>query len=184
MTTKSSKWSLFFTLREPSVNRKDLQASTLVGPPRDKPEIKPLAELHLYNRLYILVIKVYEIAICLVRWQDVCMFWIRLFLTHWLEVLDNKSFKTLIQKKLRHKKCQISISCLAKRYTKVFFVFFYLWSPVGINLYDPLLWSIFHYTCLHSWQCGYVKLDCIGHHLASTMDLSEIYWTIDPWQCA
>ena len=41
------------TLREPSVNRKDLRALTLVGPTRDNPEPDPLAVLHLDNRLYI-----------------------------------------------------------------------------------------------------------------------------------
>ena len=47
-----NKCSLFSTLREHSVNRKDLQALTLVGPPRDNPEQDPLAILHLENRLY------------------------------------------------------------------------------------------------------------------------------------
>ena len=45
---------LFSTLRELSVNRKDLLALTLVGPPRDNPELDPLAVLHLNNPLYIL----------------------------------------------------------------------------------------------------------------------------------
>ena len=39
------------TLREPSVNRKDLPALTLVGPTRDNPEPDPLAVLQLDNRL-------------------------------------------------------------------------------------------------------------------------------------
>ena len=43
------KCSLFSTLREPSVNRKDLQDLTLVEPPRDYPELDPLAMLHLDN---------------------------------------------------------------------------------------------------------------------------------------
>ena len=34
------------------MNRKELQALTLVGPPRDNPEADPLAELHLNNQLY------------------------------------------------------------------------------------------------------------------------------------
>ena len=41
------------TLREHSVNRKDLRALTLVGPPRDNLELEPLAVLHLDNGLYI-----------------------------------------------------------------------------------------------------------------------------------
>ena len=49
MTTKSTKCSLFQTLRELSVNRKDLQALTLVGPTRDNPVPNPLAVLHLNN---------------------------------------------------------------------------------------------------------------------------------------
>ena len=43
---------LFSTLREPSVNRKDLLALTIVGPPRDNLELDPLVVLHLNNRLY------------------------------------------------------------------------------------------------------------------------------------
>ena len=43
---------LFPTLREPSVNRKDLKALTLVGPPMDNPERDPLTVLHLDIRLY------------------------------------------------------------------------------------------------------------------------------------
>ena len=42
---------LYSTLREPSVNRKDLQALRLEGPLRDNPELDPLAELHLDNWL-------------------------------------------------------------------------------------------------------------------------------------
>ena len=57
VTTKSSMCSLFSTLREPSVNRKDLQALTLVGPTRKNPELTPTppppAVLHLDNRLFI-----------------------------------------------------------------------------------------------------------------------------------
>ena len=42
---------MFFisTLREPSVNRKDSWALTLVGPRKDNPEPDPLAVLHLDN---------------------------------------------------------------------------------------------------------------------------------------
>ena len=40
---------LFSTVRELSVNRKDLQALTLEGIPRDNPELYPLAVLHLDN---------------------------------------------------------------------------------------------------------------------------------------
>ena len=39
------------TSREPSVNRKDLRALTLVGPTRDNLVIDPLAVLHLDNQL-------------------------------------------------------------------------------------------------------------------------------------
>ena len=39
------------TLREPLVNRKDLRAVTLVGPPRDNQEPDPLAVIHLDNQL-------------------------------------------------------------------------------------------------------------------------------------
>ena len=41
--------SYFLTLREPSVNRR--RALTLVGTPRDNPEVDPLALLHLGNQL-------------------------------------------------------------------------------------------------------------------------------------
>ena len=41
------------SIREPLVNRKDLQALTLVGPPKDNLEPDPLTVLHLDNRLYI-----------------------------------------------------------------------------------------------------------------------------------
>ena len=44
------------TLREPSVNRKDLQALTLLGPTRDNPEPDPLAVLHLNNQLWMLIL--------------------------------------------------------------------------------------------------------------------------------
>ena len=44
-----NKCSLFSTVREPSVNRKDLPGLTLVGPPKDIPELDPLAALHLNN---------------------------------------------------------------------------------------------------------------------------------------
>ena len=44
---------LIFKLWEPSVNRKDSWALTLVGPPSNNPKIAPLAVLHLDNRLYI-----------------------------------------------------------------------------------------------------------------------------------
>ena len=49
VTTKSSKCFLFSTFREPSVNRKDLQALTIVGPTSDNPVLDPLAALHLDN---------------------------------------------------------------------------------------------------------------------------------------
>ena len=39
------------TLREPPVKRKDLQALTLSGPPRENPVLDPLAVLHLDNQL-------------------------------------------------------------------------------------------------------------------------------------
>ena len=39
--TKSIKCSLFSILREPSLDRKDLLALTLVGPPRDNPKQDP-----------------------------------------------------------------------------------------------------------------------------------------------
>ena len=51
VTTKLNKFS---TLREPSVNRKDLQALTLMGPTRDILVLDPLDVLHLDNRLYVL----------------------------------------------------------------------------------------------------------------------------------
>ena len=38
------------------MNRKDLRALTLVGPPWDNPEIASLAVLHLDNQLYIFFI--------------------------------------------------------------------------------------------------------------------------------
>ena len=44
--------SLFSTLRELAVNRKDLRALTLMGPPRDNPEINPLPVLPLDSQLY------------------------------------------------------------------------------------------------------------------------------------
>ena len=47
-------FSLFSTLREPSVNRKDLRALTLVGPTRDNPVLDPLVVIHLDNQLYII----------------------------------------------------------------------------------------------------------------------------------
>ena len=52
MKTKEYGWGqnkLFQTLREPTVNRKDLQALTLVGPTRNNPVLDPLAELSLDN---------------------------------------------------------------------------------------------------------------------------------------
>ena len=39
-------------LKTPEKDFQDLQALTLVGPPRDNPEIDPLAVLHLDNCLY------------------------------------------------------------------------------------------------------------------------------------
>ena len=44
--------TLFQTLREPSENRKDLQALTLAGPTRNNPALDPLAVLHLDNGLF------------------------------------------------------------------------------------------------------------------------------------
>ena len=44
-----NKCSLFSTLREPSENRKDLEALAFVGPPRDNPESDTLAVLYLDN---------------------------------------------------------------------------------------------------------------------------------------
>ena len=38
------------------MNRKDLQALTLVGPPRDNLELDPLAAQHLDNGLYMLLV--------------------------------------------------------------------------------------------------------------------------------
>ena len=38
------------------MNLKDLQASTLVGPPRDSPEPDPLAVLHLSNQISMLAV--------------------------------------------------------------------------------------------------------------------------------
>ena len=54
MTTKSTECSLFSNLRKPSVNRKDLRALTLVGPPRDMPELDPLGVVHLDKWLFII----------------------------------------------------------------------------------------------------------------------------------
>ena len=48
-TTKSNKCSLFSTLREPSVSRKDLRALALVGPTRNNAVLDPRDEIHLYN---------------------------------------------------------------------------------------------------------------------------------------
>ena len=56
VTTKPNKRSLFQTLWEPSVNRKDLQALTLVRPTRNNLVLDPLAVLNLDNRLYKIVI--------------------------------------------------------------------------------------------------------------------------------
>ena len=44
---------LFSTLKEPSVNRKYLQALTLVGPTRGNMVLNPLAVIHLDNRQYL-----------------------------------------------------------------------------------------------------------------------------------
>ena len=46
------------TFKEPTANRKDLQALTLVGPPRDNLESDPLAVLHLDNWLFIYILRV------------------------------------------------------------------------------------------------------------------------------
>ena len=56
VTTKPNKCSLFQTLWEPSVDRKDLQALTLVRPTRNNLVLDPLAVLNLDNRLYKIVI--------------------------------------------------------------------------------------------------------------------------------
>ena len=53
LTTKSTKCSLFQTLREPPVKSKDLQALNLVGPTRDNLVLDPLDVLHLDIQLYI-----------------------------------------------------------------------------------------------------------------------------------
>ena len=50
---KSNKYSLYQTLWELSVNRKDLQALTLLGPTQNNPVLDPLAVLHHDNQLYI-----------------------------------------------------------------------------------------------------------------------------------
>ena len=52
LKTKSTICSLFQTLREPSENRKDVKALTLVRPRRNNPALDPLAVLHLDNGLY------------------------------------------------------------------------------------------------------------------------------------
>ena len=49
VTTKSTKCSLFQTLKELSVNRKDLRALALVGPTRENSVSDPLAVQHLDN---------------------------------------------------------------------------------------------------------------------------------------
>ena len=46
-------FGLFQTLWEFSVNKKDLRALNLEGPPKDNPEIDPLAVIHLDNQLCI-----------------------------------------------------------------------------------------------------------------------------------
>ena len=51
MILKRTLYGFISTLMEPPVNRNDLRALTLVGPPRDNPESDPLAVLHLDNRL-------------------------------------------------------------------------------------------------------------------------------------
>ena len=53
VTIKSTNCSLLQTLRELSVNTKDLQALTLVGPAKDNPVPDPLAVTHFDNPLYI-----------------------------------------------------------------------------------------------------------------------------------
>ena len=40
---------IIFNSKGTFIERKDLRALTLVGPPKDKPELEPLAVLHLYN---------------------------------------------------------------------------------------------------------------------------------------
>ena len=67
--SKSSKRPLFSAQGNFSVNSKDLQAVTLVGPTMENPVYDPLAVQHLDNRLcikltylsvYIIIIKRYE----------------------------------------------------------------------------------------------------------------------------
>ena len=54
---KMNQVFFFSTLRKLSVNRKYLQALTLVGLPRGNPQPDPLAVLHLDNQLYIIKFK-------------------------------------------------------------------------------------------------------------------------------
>ena len=54
VTLKSTKCSLFSNTRELSVNRKDLQASTLVELTREDPALDPLVVLQLDNQHYII----------------------------------------------------------------------------------------------------------------------------------
>ena len=72
--TKSKKCSSFSTLREPSVNRKDLRAVTLVEPPKDNLEIDPLAVLHLNNQLYIMFWGALVVRSCCWKSRIDCMF--------------------------------------------------------------------------------------------------------------
>ena len=53
MTTKSNKCSLFSTLSEPSVNRKDLPALTLVEPIKYNLELDPQVVLHQDNKQHV-----------------------------------------------------------------------------------------------------------------------------------
>ena len=50
--------AFFSTLREPSVNRTDFIALTLVGPTRNNLVLKPLAVLHLDNQLFMMLLNV------------------------------------------------------------------------------------------------------------------------------
>ena len=52
MTVKINQVFFIFNTRELSLNRKDLQASTLVGLTQENPALDPLAVLHLDNWLY------------------------------------------------------------------------------------------------------------------------------------
>ena len=56
LTSPDILTNVFSTLRGPSVNRKDLQALTLMGPTRNNLVLDPLAVPHLDNRLYMCIV--------------------------------------------------------------------------------------------------------------------------------